>query len=388
MTSAWSARVLITAPSGARVGGVAVYCAELKREAPDEIVIVTVGSRGAGDPVWRSIGRLVADGARVGREILRTRPAVVHLNPSLDLRSAVRDGLSLTIARACGRRPIVFLHGWSASNARRVSRLHGLPARILLDRAGAVVVLAKTYGDDLRGWGVTVPVYIESTMVPADTLAALDDAGDRRAAGPHTGMRLLVLGRVTARKGIWTAVKAARLARDEGADVRLVFAGDGAELPKLRSWARDEAADWVTCLGEVRGEAKIEALRGADAMLMPSHTEGMPLALLEGMAAGLPIVTTQVGGVRDFFVDGEMGWSCPPNDVRALAAAILKLAAHEDSWPAMGGGNRSFVVRHFTASQVWRRLRRIYSGRPAVRSGGRDMTPWYERPTSGPPPGL
>ena len=369
-------RVLMTAPLGGGLGGGAVYCSELQREAPSQVLLVSVGSRTAGERLWRSAGRTVLDAARVGYEIARSRPDVIQLNPSLDLRSAARDGLSLTVARAFGHRPIVFLHGWSASNSCWISRCGGRPARALVNRSAAVVVLADAYRDDLRYWGVTVPIYVESTLVPADTLAALSAVYDQRPEYSGSGLTLLVLGRVTARKGVWTAIAAMRLARETGTDVRVVFAGDGVDLPQLRSQTQGE--DWVACLGEVSGEAKFEALRGADALLMPSHTEGMPLSLLEGMAAGLPVVTTRVGGVCDFFVDRQMGYSCPPQNAQMLAAAVLKLAACRHSWTAIGRTNREFALRYFTPVQAWRRLQSIYSAQQPAHGGRSRPSPWYE----------
>lgn len=376
-------RVLITGPLSNRLGGVAAYCAELHCAAPESVALVTVGSREAGERLLSSAARTIADATLIGRELLIRRPETVHLNPSLDLRSAVRDGLSMAIARALGHRPIVFLHGWSASNSRWVSKHRGRPVRALLNRAAAVVVLASSYRDSLREWGVTVPIYVESTCVPAATLAALDVTGERWTERVDSGMTLLVLGRVTTRKGVWTAVEAARLARATGADVRLVFAGDGPDLPRLSSFAEGADADWLTFLGEVRGEAKFEVLRRVDALLMPSFTEGMPLSLLEGMAAGLPIVTTRVGGVADFFVDGEMGYSCPPDDAPALAEAVLKLASREDSWPMIGVANRSFALRHFTPEQVWRRLELIYSAPRPARGVESGQNTWYESAEGG-----
>src|SRR5262249_44804213 len=82
-------------------------------------------------------------------------------------------------------------------------------------------------------------------------------------------------------------------------------------------------------LGEVRGKDKRDVLAASDLLMVPSRLEGFPTVILEGMAAGLPIVATRVGGIPERLTDGENALLCPPNDVRALAVAIERLRADE-----------------------------------------------------------
>jgi glycosyltransferase involved in cell wall biosynthesis len=79
----------------------------------------------------------------------------------------------------------------------------------------------------------------------------------------------------------------------------------------------------------VFGRDKLELLGGADAFLFASHSEGLPYALLESMAAGVPVVATRVGAVPDLVVDGVHGLLVPPRDPGAIAGAIRKLMDRE-----------------------------------------------------------
>ena len=374
-------RVLMTAPAGTRLGGVSTYCAEIKREAPEKVTLLTVGSRSPEETPFRRAGRVVSDGLRLACAISRMRPELVQLNPSLDPRSAVRDGVLLLVTRACGCRPVVFFHGWSPHSNEWVSVYGRWLARRLLNRAAAVVVLASTYRERLLEWGVEVPIHVESTLVPRDLLAALHDRVSADREEPGEGLSILVLGRVTSRKGIWTAVEATRIARARGVDLRLMIAGGGPELERLYWWSRGARAEWVRCLGEVRNGTKVRALRQADVLLMPSPSEGMPLSLLEGMAAGLPIVTTKVGGIPDFFVPGSMGYEVAADDPQAMADALVEIAASADLRAAIGAFNRSFALLHFDPLVVWRRLERIYMatrGTPGRYGQESDRSIWYE----------
>lgn len=345
-----------------------MYCVELHRAAPDRIVLLTVGARGGDETPAGRVRRALRDAERFGRTLVTLRPRIVQLNPSLDAHAAVRDGLNMAVARACRVKPIVFLHGWPPESSRWISAHGRRIAQVLLNGSAGVVVLSEAYRRSLREWGVTVPIHVESTLVPRDVLVSLATITRPRRDACDEPLSVLVLGRLTARKGVWTAVEAVARARAAGSDVRLVFAGDGPELRPLAEWPAGRPAEWITCLGEVRGREKLEALARVDGMLMPSPSEGMPLSLLEGMAAGLPVVTTRVGGIVDFFVEGEMGYSCPPDDPQALAEALARLAVSAEERLSMGAHNREFALRHFDPDVVWRRLENIYG---AVSEGSR-----------------
>ena len=102
--------------------------------------------------------------------------------------------------------------------------------------------------------------------------------------------------------------------------VQVTIAGPG-EAP-ARLAAVNGRATW---LGWLDADAKARALREADIFLMPSTSEGLPVALLEAMAYGKPIVATRVGGIPDVLADGAEGMLVPPGDVAALADAVVTL---------------------------------------------------------------
>jgi glycosyltransferase involved in cell wall biosynthesis len=104
--------------------------------------------------------------------------------------------------------------------------------------------------------------------------------------------------------------------------VRVTIAGPGE--PPGRMGDVNGSAEW---LGWLDADAKAKALREADVFLMPSTSEGLPVALLEAMAYGKPIVATRVGGIPDVLADGREGLLVPPGDVAALADAVGTLVA-------------------------------------------------------------
>jgi glycosyltransferase involved in cell wall biosynthesis len=92
-------------------------------------------------------------------------------------------------------------------------------------------------------------------------------------------------------------------------DARLILAGEGPEQDKIRSWIDRHGMSYrVKLPGYLHGEAKAQVLRGANMFVFTTYYgEGCPISLLEAMPAGLPVITTPVGGIPDIFIDGENG---------------------------------------------------------------------------------
>ena len=123
----------------------------------------------------------------------------------------------------------------------------------------------------------------------------------------------------------------------------------------------------VTFAGWVRGEEKLALLQEAALLALPSYAEGVPIAVLEAMAAGLPVVTTPVGGIPDLIADGRNGLLVQPGDVPALASAINRLLDDPALRGAMGDLNRQQVVAEYDVPRYVDRLLALYTDVTAQR---------------------
>lgn len=122
------------------------------------------------------------------------------------------------------------------------------------------------------------------------------------------------LGAFTHEKGQDVAAEALRLLRDRMPHLRMILAGDGPARAGLRP------SPHLTLPGHVENPAAL--LDALDLFLMPSRSEGWGLAALEAMAAGLPVIASNTGGLAEIVEDGKTGWLIPPADAAALADAI------------------------------------------------------------------
>lgn len=179
--------------------------------------------------------------------------------------------------------------------------------------------VARSHADVSAG---TATVTIHNGIDPVP--ASVDGAALKRQMGVDTPL-ILHVGRFTAQKNQRGLLDAVAVLRDRGVRVRVMLAGDGPDRATVaRAIATRGLGDSVVLMGQHGDVAALMA--AADLMVLPSLFEGLPIVLLEAMAAGLPVVTISVPGI-DEVIDATTGWPCPPGDADALADAIAAALA-------------------------------------------------------------
>jgi len=116
-----------------------------------------------------------------------------------------------------------------------------------------------------------------------------------------------------------------------------------------------------------------DIVRAADVMVLPSRAEGLPLAILEAMACGKPIVATPVNGVPEAVVDGRTGILVTPGDDEALAEALIRLFDQPDLARRMGGEGRQRAETHFSLDRFVRNIEDLYDDVLTPRESGKGV---------------
>ncbi|MCW2925190.1 MAG: Poly(glycerol-phosphate) alpha-glucosyltransferase [Thermoleophilia bacterium] len=304
------------------------------------------------------------------RDVAPWRIAHRHLAEHADVLHAHKFGSNAwgSLLARTARVPLVaHEHNFSQEPSR---------SRRLLDRgwiartASRVVCVSESVADVERACGVPDRL-IE--VVPNGV--RLDGALPRDAARAELGLTgssftVGIVGRLRPEKAHEVLLEAiADLARS-GRDVRLCVVGDGprrAELGLLA--AKLGIANRITWAGERRDAARLAS--AFDAGVIASHWEGLPLAALETMAAGVPLVATQVGGLPTL-LEGDAGLLVPPADPAALAAALESLLLDPSRASALARAGRRRISERYSFEGMVRRIEGIYvdvhsSGRPARR---------------------
>lgn len=256
--------------------------------------------------------------------IVSKRTDVVHVHLAHG-GSVVRKALPLLAARICDVPTVVHAHSfnfaaWYAPLPVRVQRV----VRWAL-RADRWLVLGQSLGDEycrcLRLDAAAVQILHNPVVLPQTV---------RRPAPAGRRLSVLALGRLGHRKGTYDLLDAVEsLPADVRARIRVRLAGDG-EVAQVRAQVADRGlGDTVDIVGWLAPRERDEALRKADIFVLPSHDEGLPMALLEAMAHGLVPVTTPVGGIPEAVTDGVHGLLVPPGDPVRLAAALHLLVEND-----------------------------------------------------------
>jgi glycosyltransferase involved in cell wall biosynthesis len=330
-------------------GGAETYVASLLRRLPDRFTCALVATEPVPAPLAAAAqarGRLVAV-APVGgrwrrapdlyRAVAATRPDLVHVN----LIDPAANRVLLGVAGA-GRAPAVATaHMIGATGSGLLGRV-GLAA--VYGRLAAVVAVSAEVRDLLTGRLGLPPGRVR---VVRNGVEPLQPAPDRRAGRMVGGGPLVVggVGRLTGQKGFDLLVEATRRLVGEGWRVEVRLAGAGRERQRLAAAAAGLPVRLVGFTDDVPG-----FLAGLDVFCLPSRAEGLPLALLEAMMAGLPCLATAVGEVPA--AAGAAALVVPPGDVDALTRGLRRLLGDPRLRAGLAARARALAVRDFDVAAM------------------------------------
>jgi len=184
---------------------------------------------------------------------------------------------------------------------------------------------------------------------------AVDPDVFRPAGSSRTGEGLVNIATIASpiwSKGYEYVLQAVRMVLDQGYQVRFHIVGDGPERQRVVYTVHDlDLEDAVVLHGRCSEEQVVRLLQQSDVFLLSSLSEGISNAVLEAMACGLPIVTTECGGMREAVTDGVEGFVVPVRDPTAMAEALIRLIEDPDLRRRMGHAGRERVLREFTLDQ-------------------------------------
>jgi glycosyltransferase involved in cell wall biosynthesis len=313
----------------AEVGGAQTYVASLVPALVDRFDVV-VAAHGAGPlrdateaagarfvplrHVRRELGpHDLAGLAELVRLLRRYRPDILHASSS---KAGVLGRLAGFLAGVPIR--VFTVHGWAfAAYSGVAGRIYRWADRLVRPLTTVTICVSEREREAGLLAGTCDP---ERTVVIPN---AVDVAGTRPAARAARERPLIVaVGRLKAPKDFLTFVRALGRLPDDSFEALIV--GDGPDRPRLE---QEIAA--LGLVGRVRLAGERRDVPGllarADVFALPSASEGMPVSVLEAMAAGLPVVASRVGGLPEQVVEGETGVLVAPGDADELAAALDRL---------------------------------------------------------------
>jgi glycosyltransferase involved in cell wall biosynthesis len=253
---------------------------------------------------------------------------------------------------------VTTLHGWTAKSAFSKLGLYRFLDQRLLSRLDGVVLV----NDAMRRLPAVARLHppsvtIANGVTPADPSAARDPALDAAIAALRGRCSLLfgVVGRLSPEKNVTALVEALKSCEDPRAG--LVILGEGPERAAVEAAITRLGMADRTLLGGYVTSGR-DYLPALDALVIPSLTEGLPMVLLEAMAASLPVIATRVGEIPT--VLGDLGLLVPPGDVAALAGAMSALARDLPHHRELGRRAAERVAQDYSADAMARRYDDLY----------------------------
>jgi len=286
--------------------------------------------------------------------LVRGRVLLMHVH-SASNASFWRKSIFILLGTITRRPVVLHIHGGGFGEfyEQRLGPFGKWMVRTILNRVNRIIVVSRGLRELFES--VTTGVLISVVPNPVQ----LDSATQQRESCRRNNV-VLFLGRICREKGIDELLQAVALIVREIPQTILRVAGDG-EIPAARERANALGISRnVEFLGWVKDEKKTTALADSTVFVLPSFVEALPMAILEAMAAGLPVVATDVGGVSEIIRGDTDGILVKPGDVPALAQAIKRVLTQPDLRTRMSATGKRIVEERYSVARIIPMIETIY----------------------------
>ena len=236
--------------------------------------------------------------------------------------SIYRKAMFVFVCRLFGCKVIFHLHGSEfAKTYDGAGPFYRRLVRYVLNRSDSVFVLSSYWKDYVESISSNPDIQVINNF-PSPVF---ENLYEKRDFSRSETTELLFLGYIGHRKGIYDLVEAVALLKAQGVKGFRITVGGNGEVDNLRVLINDKGlADYFKVIGWVSGEQKYQLLKQSQLLLLPSHNEGLPIAILEALSSGLAVLSTSVGGIPDAIRDERYGLLVEPGQPEDLANAILR----------------------------------------------------------------
>jgi len=270
--------------------------------------------------------------------------------------SFFRKSVFMLAAHSFGVPFIIHVHGsaFKVFYEKGSGKLLRLYIRFVFDHASAIIALSEEWRLWLSGITTNSNICLIRNPVQLPSNVNRDDMKPRV-------QNVLFLGKLVSQKGITDILKAfVTVIEKSSIPVHLWCGGDG-DRETIESQIKElKLTPHVTVLGWIQGESKERQLRQADVLVLPSYNEVLPMAILEALAYGVPVVASRIGGIPDAITDGVEGFLIEPGDINAISESILKIVSNTELRKIMRENARAKVESFFEDRMIVNQVSQIY----------------------------
>lgn len=286
------------------------------------------------------------------------KPNYVHIHMSYK-GSFTRTYILHVICKLFNVKDIIHLHGsefekWYNESCNTEKKLK---VRKLLKECCFMIVLGKKWEKKIK------KIQPETNIIVVNNAINIPD---KVSYSYNDSFNILFLGVLIKRKGVYDLLNAISILNKKNVlnNVRFVIAGDGDERKKLESKSIELNIDkYIKFYGWINSEEKKALLESSQLLVLPSYNEGLPMAILEGISFGLPIIATNVGDISEAVIDGENGFLLEPGDVNKLAEYLERfITLNNQQLNLFRESSRKLAYDKFSDKKYFEVFSRIYKG--------------------------
>ncbi|MBW3468313.1 glycosyltransferase family 4 protein [Arthrospiribacter ruber] len=343
-------RILITVPNLYLPGGVAVLYSSLDFQNQGLAQYFPIYFDEANFTRLGKVKRLIFKYTKFFKVI--DMADTILINPSLTFNSFLRDSIFAIIAKLRKKKLIVFWHGWEEETEYVIknSTFMRFLFKISFGRADGTIILGTVFKNKIRDLGLKM----NSEFLLFQNVANSGFIDYEKSFSPkkiQNEVRILFMSRIEENKGALEVVKIFQGLKEKnnGINVQLTVAGDGEILSEIKEYIKENKIQNVIFPGHVEGLDKHILFERSHLFVFPSsYGEGMPLVIIEGMAYGLPIISSPKGGIPDIIQEGVNGFLVDSDDIDGYIDNIINIINNSELYEAISTNNFAYAFNNLT----------------------------------------
>ena len=223
----------------------------------------------------------------------------------------------------------------------------------LFNLADVTIVLGESWREFITS------ISPKANVVIVNNAVKIPDIDEKK---PHERVTFLFLGALIKRKGVMDLLQATKQLVNEGVtSFKVLIAGSGAEEQSLKSYVTENSlSNFVDFLGQVENDDKPGLFEKSDVLVLPSYNEGLPIAILEAMSYGLPIISTNVGSISEAVENDKNGYLFFPGNVDDMHDGMKQLVLSKDKWNVYSKNSRKYAINKFSEDVYFNKMEIIY----------------------------
>lgn len=346
-------KVLMIGPDREVQGGISAVVNNYYNAGLENKVELTYISTMVDGSKFQKLKVAISSFIKFGKEI-RKNNAIVHVHMS-SRASFYRKSLFILFAKLKERKVIIHMHGseFEKFYKEECNKLQKKYVQYIFNKSEIVLALSQEWKEILSKITHKDKIIVMHNAIVIPPKQRKNDKKDKT--------NILMLGRLGKRKGTYDLLKIIPELIKKYPNVQFLLGGDGDVDNVKRICEERGIQNNVKLLGWVKGDDKIKYLREADIFVLPSYHEGMPMAILEAMAYGLPIVSTFVGGIPQVINNGKEGLLINAGDTNSLRNSLDILISNYELRRTMGEQAYKRVHEYFNLEKIINNLLDVYN---------------------------